>query len=157
MYFSLIRPILEYADVIWDNCTEYMKDKLEQINYEAARIVAVASQLTSLNILMLETGWKTLRDRRTSHKIILFHQMVNNNAPIYLSNLVPPSHGELHDNCTRNAANLINIHTRTSYYHNSFLTSSVRLWNQLPVDTRNLSLSCLKNHIRKTRPVPKHF
>ena len=76
MYFSFIRPTLEYADVIWDNCTEYMKDRLEQINYEAARIVTGASKLTSLNTLILETGWETLRDRRSNHKLILFHQMV---------------------------------------------------------------------------------
>jgi hypothetical protein len=28
MYFSYVRPILEYADVIWDNCPNYIKEKL---------------------------------------------------------------------------------------------------------------------------------
>ena len=72
MYFSYIRPILEYTDVIWDNCSEYMKDRLEHINYEAACIVTGATKLTSLNTLLHETGWETLRDRRTIHKLILF-------------------------------------------------------------------------------------
>jgi hypothetical protein len=31
MYFSYVRPILEYADVIWDNCPNYIKEKLEHI------------------------------------------------------------------------------------------------------------------------------
>lgn len=73
MYFSSIRPVLEYAGVIWDNCSEYMKDRLEKINYEAVRIVTGASNLTSQNILLDETGWETLRDRRTNHKLVLFH------------------------------------------------------------------------------------
>ena len=30
MYISYIRPLFEYADVIWDNCPDYMKDKLEK-------------------------------------------------------------------------------------------------------------------------------
>jgi hypothetical protein len=32
MYFSYVRPILEYADVIWDNCPNYIKENLEHIN-----------------------------------------------------------------------------------------------------------------------------
>ena len=31
MYFSYVRPILEYADVVWDNCFEYLKDELEKL------------------------------------------------------------------------------------------------------------------------------
>ena len=30
IYKSFIRPILEYADVIWDNCTQYEKQELEK-------------------------------------------------------------------------------------------------------------------------------
>ena len=30
MYFSFIRPLLEYADVIWDNCTQYEVNELEK-------------------------------------------------------------------------------------------------------------------------------
>jgi hypothetical protein len=35
MYFNYVCPILEYANVIWDNCPNYIKEKLEHINYEA--------------------------------------------------------------------------------------------------------------------------
>ena len=48
MYFSYVCPILECADVIWDNCPNYMKEKLEHINYEAARIIIGATKLTSI-------------------------------------------------------------------------------------------------------------
>ena len=26
MYFSFVRPILEYANIIWDNCYNYEKE-----------------------------------------------------------------------------------------------------------------------------------
>ena len=55
-----VRPILEYADVIWDNCPNYMKEKLEHINYEAARIIIGATKLTSIRILLQECGWGIL-------------------------------------------------------------------------------------------------
>ena len=30
--FTFIRPILEYADVVWDNCTKQQQNELEQFN-----------------------------------------------------------------------------------------------------------------------------
>ena len=30
IYFSFIIPLLEYADVVWDNCTQYEVDELEK-------------------------------------------------------------------------------------------------------------------------------
>ena len=36
-YIVFIRPLLDYRDVIWDNCTQYEKNELENIQIEAAR------------------------------------------------------------------------------------------------------------------------
>ena len=41
LYFSFIRPTLEYGDIIWNNCPAYLKDRLEKVNIESARIVTV--------------------------------------------------------------------------------------------------------------------
>ena len=38
IYTAFIRPILEYGDVIWDNCAQYEKNEIEKIQLEAARI-----------------------------------------------------------------------------------------------------------------------
>ena len=43
IYCSLIRPLLEYADVVWNNCTQYESNKLVNIQNEAARIVTDAT------------------------------------------------------------------------------------------------------------------
>ena len=58
MYFSFIRLLLEYADVIWDNCTQYEVNELEKVQNETARIVTGATKLVSINSLYLKTGWK---------------------------------------------------------------------------------------------------
>ena len=44
IYFSVIRPLLEYADIVWNNCTQDESLGLEQIQYEAARIVTGATR-----------------------------------------------------------------------------------------------------------------
>ena len=37
--FSFTRPLLEYADVVWNNCTQYESNELDKIQNEAARLV----------------------------------------------------------------------------------------------------------------------
>ena len=89
IYITFIRPILEYADIIWDNCTQQEKNDLEKIQLEAARIATGATKLVSIENLYDETGWEKLETRRKNHKLTLFYKMFNNISPTYLSSLVP--------------------------------------------------------------------
>lgn len=38
IYFAFIRPVLEYGDVVWENCTNEQSNLLESIQIEVARI-----------------------------------------------------------------------------------------------------------------------
>ena len=58
IYFSFIRPLLEYGDVIWNNLADYEAKELEKIQYEAARIVSGSTKLVSIEALLKETGWE---------------------------------------------------------------------------------------------------
>ena len=50
IYISFIRPLLEYVDIVWDNCNQTEAYELEKIQHEAARIV---KGLPNLYLLML--------------------------------------------------------------------------------------------------------
>jgi hypothetical protein len=54
MYFSFIRPILEYGDVIWDSNIQYLADKIEHVQIEAIRIVTGGTKLTSIQTISLQ-------------------------------------------------------------------------------------------------------
>ena len=60
IYFAFIRPLLEYADVVWDDCSKYKSNELEKVQNEAARIVTGATKLVFINALLTETRWETL-------------------------------------------------------------------------------------------------
>ena len=47
MYFSFVRPLLEYADVVWDNISDSLKHDLESVQNEAARIVTGATNIVT--------------------------------------------------------------------------------------------------------------
>ena len=136
MYFSFIRPVLEYGDIIFDNCPSYFSEKLEKINIEAARIVTGATKLVSINTLYNECGWETLEKRREKHKLIQFYKMKNGLTPEYLNDLLPPLHRDQHTYNTRNSKNLVSIQCRTTYHFNSFIPSTIRIWNNLPTNIK---------------------
>ena len=151
IYFSFIRPLLEYADVVWDNCTQYEANELEKIQHEAARIVSGATKLVSIDKLLKEVGWDTLSCRRKKHKQILFYKMINGLCPDYLSSLVPPTVGNNRAYRLRNASDYKYIRSNTQLYYNSFLPSVVRDWNELPHTTRNApSISSFKRSLNST-------
>ena len=82
IYTSFIRPILEYGNEIWANCTQYEKDELEQIQLEAARIATGATKLISIYNLYREIGWETLDARRNKQKLMLFYKMYYSLSPL---------------------------------------------------------------------------
>ena len=159
IYIAFIRPILEYADVIWDNCSQYEKDELEKIQTEAARIATGATKLISLSNLYKEICWETLQQRRHNHKLILFYKMVNNLAPTYLSSLLPQQVSTVSRYNLRNSNDLQTIRTNTSLYYNSFLPSTLREWNKLPTEIRQLpTLNSFKYSLSQDKQkVPKHY
>ena len=80
--------ILEYADVIWDNCTQTDNNELEKIQLEAVRVATGATKLVSVQKLYDETGWETLEIRRRKHRLVLFYKMYKSISPLFFSSLV---------------------------------------------------------------------
>ena len=159
IYKSLIRPLLEYADVIWDNCTQQNKNELELIQLEAARISTGTTKLVSVANLYIETGWETLDARRNKHELVLFYKMFNDLTPLYLSSLVPPLVQNASRYNLRNSNDTQTVASRTTLFYNSFLPSSIRDWNRLNPDIRNAgTLDAFKFKLNQNFPViPKHY
>ena len=134
IYIVFIRPLLEYGDVIWDNCTQDEKRELDKIQNEAARIVTGATKLVSLNTLYSEIRWETLEQRRKNHRLTLFYKMRYSLTPQYLSSLVPESISNVSNYNLRHSNNLRGINARTTQYQQSFLPTAIKEWNNLPLE-----------------------
>ena len=159
IYTAFIRPLLEYGDVIWDNCAEYEKADLDKIQNEAVRIATGATKLVSLNTLSNEICWETLEHRRKNHRLTLFYKMVYNITPHYLSNLIPPTVSNLSRFNLRNSYDLQTADARTGQYYQSFLSSTTRDWNSLSVETnQSESVNSFKLLLTKGKStVPDHY
>ena len=60
IYVTYILPLLEYACELWDGRCSSDADKLEQLQFEAARIITGLPKFASKESLYFETGWETL-------------------------------------------------------------------------------------------------
>ena len=121
IYLTFIRPLLEYGDIIWDNCTQYEKQELDKIQNEAARIATGTTKLVSINSLYNYICRQTLERRGHNHKMTLFYKMMYI-TPLYLSSLVPQSISNLSRFNLRNSNDLQTNDARTNQYFNFFAT-----------------------------------
>ena len=132
LYLVYIRPIFQYSCEIWDNCGVCYSTKLEKLQLDAARIV------TGLPIFTNTTGWATLSSRRHNRKLQLFYNIKNGHAPNYLRELIPPIVQSTTIYPLRNGSDLIIPFCRLSITTESFIPSTVKLWNRLDQSDRNL-------------------
>ena len=159
MYFTLIRSILEYADVVWDNCTQQQSNYIEKIQLEAGRIVSGTTKLVELDKLYKELGWLKLSERRDLHKLFSFFKMENGLAPLYLTDLITPRVGDTSAYSLRNSENYLSVQAHTRTYAESFLPSTVQAWNNLPASIKSANtLTAFKQRLTHATPtIPEYY
>jgi hypothetical protein len=151
LYKSMIRPLLEYADIIFDGSSDTDLDRLENTQRQAALTCSAAYKHTSHNKLLEELGWPLLSRRRKNHRLIAMFKIQNNKAPPYLTNSCPPL---TRDRTLYNLRSNMNITTpqqRTSTYQNSFFPQTIKDWNNLDRASRILpSIESFKEFLKKS-------
>ena len=140
MYISFILPLLEYCDSGWDNASTEPKKKLDAIHIEAGRIISGATKLCSVERLLVELGWDSLKKKkRNKHKLVIFYRIMHGLCPNYLRDLVPSLVHETSNYILRNANNIQTFASNTNVFYNSFFPSSVRAWNSLSEEIKQTS------------------
>ena len=143
---SYLLPVVEYASVVWDGCFERDSQTLQKIQNEAAHLVTGLTRSVSLENLYKEWGWLTLSQRRQQHKLSFMYNVNVGLVPSYISDLIPPLVNEISDYPLRNNRNISLPYNRTNISHKLCIPSSIRLWNGLEDDFKNLStLPTFKN------------
>ena len=104
----------------------------------AARIITGLPVFSSLRSLYLETGWETLAERRKTKKLILMYKIITNETPSYLNDLLPSLVNDVSNYDLRNDTNNDLPFCRLCSYETSYFPSTLKLWNDLNTETRNI-------------------
>ena len=139
LYKAYILPHLDYADVVWDNCSIALTNELENTHLDALRTITGSVRGTSHIKLYTESGFIPLKVRRERHKLTLFFKMVHGLVPAYLTANLPPLVSDINPYHRRRPLERQVPQFRTELYRSSFFPSTTVLWNNLPDSIKNVS------------------
>jgi len=159
LYKTLVLPIIEYGNIIYDNTTVELSDKLEKTQKYAAVLCTGAYRLTGYNSLLKELGWENLQTRRIFHRLTLLYKMQNNLVPTYLVNLLPQTTAQRTTYNLRNPTNITLPKTRTKRAGKFFIPKTISEWNLLTQSCKEspslpIFKARLKQHLFNNKPNP---
>jgi exonuclease III len=150
LYKSIVRPVLEYGCVLYDNIDQVYINKIERVQRSAALVCTGGYSLTSNECLLNELGWDKLETRRSIFRLVLFYKILNNLTPEYLRHLIPQQINQRSQYNLRNSNDFCTIHCRLSCYYRSYFPKSIRDWNNLTPETKNSqSLGIFRKKVNK--------
>ena len=148
LYTSMIRPVLDYADILYNSCTLSIGRTIEGIQRRAALICTGAYKHTEHVKLLHELGWPDLKSRRRYHILCTYFKLIKSQAPKYVTDLLPQPIANLTNYNLRTQTNLRIPRMKLQSSKNSFIPFATGLWNNLPLGTRQTqSLNIFKNKI----------
>ena len=90
MYKALVRPYLDYGDMIYDEAyNKTFHQKIESIQYNACLTLSGAIRGSSRERIYHELGLESLQRWHWYRKLCLFYKIFKENKHVYLFNLIP--------------------------------------------------------------------
>ena len=120
---SIIRPHLDYGDIIYDQtCKASFHQKLDSVQYNAALPITGAIRETSKKKLYNEPGLETFW-KRWYTKLRCFFKNFRWKCPKYLFDIIP--------------TNISLFRVKHNFFQNPFFPSAVIEWNKLNLNIHN--------------------
>ena len=154
IYNSLIQPLFDYCDIVWDNCSITSKTRLQKLQNRAARVITQQSYDIRSEEIRNQLRWVTLSDRRSKNKAVMVYKALNGLAPSYLENLFQCYPNSLNYSLRYRETNLLLPKPKTEYMKKTFKFSRAKLWKELPDDLKLAeTLSNFKRKLSYYQPV----
>lgn len=148
IYNSLIQPLFDYCDIVWDTIGVTLALRLQKLNNRAGRTITQLSYDIRSSDIRSQLGWSTLDERRSNHKSIMMYKILHDNAPIYLKEYFLYVNDNTDYNL-RGGRNLILPKPKTDYLKKSFKFSGAKVWNNLPLHLKyHDTLSSFKRDLK---------
>lgn len=148
LYTTMVLPVIEYCDVVYDNCTIADSLAIERVQRRAALMCTGAYRHTSTDSLLADLGWQPLRIRREIHKLGLLYKILTSLVPPYLNQLIPSQPRNVYSLRSRSDNSIPIPPSRLSSTRSAFVHSTIKLWNKLPLDIRIAnSVGIFKNRV----------
>ena len=127
----MVKPIIEYAAVVWAPHTKRDIDMIERTQRQAARFVTSNySRYASVTQMLTDLNWPTLARCRDELKAIMMFKIINHLVDIPVNPFLTPI-STVHSTRGHNMR-FMQPMTRIDSYMYSFFPSAIKIWNDLP-------------------------
>ena len=131
LYKAMVKPIIEYAAVVWAPYTKRDIDMIERTQRQAARFVTSNySRYASVTQMLTDLNWPTLARCRDELKAIMMFKIINHLVDIPVNPFLT-SISTVHSTRGHNMR-FMQPMTRIDSYMYSFFPSAIKIWNDLP-------------------------
>ena len=137
LYKSYIRPFFDLYSTIWMNCKVQEAAQLESAHARALRLVIGAKKGTAHNRLQEEMGERDLTTRRKYQALVFLFKIMFTGHPQYLHERIM-EHTLTDERAKRDPTRLKPVKTTSDLHRNSFLPATIRNWNLLPKEIREV-------------------
>ena len=136
IYKSLILPHLDYCSAVWGCIVNGLSQKLEKLQYRAARIITRSGWDVRCAQILRALEWESFADRRTKQLKSLMFKTANNLVPEYLSDKFTSVHTIHRHNLQGAHHNLFIPRPNTEALKKSFRYRGAVTWNSLSVEAK---------------------
>ena len=140
---AIVLSHFDYCSLVWDNCCEYLTDKLQKLQNRAARIITGRTYDVSSDDVLKELNWEPLKQRYKINKTIFMHKVRNDIIPSSLTNLFKIKTNDRYD-LRSNNNNYVLGKPKTNFMKKSFAYSAASLWNGLSSTAKEKGISLNK-------------
>ena len=142
LYKSLVQPYFDYCSLVWGNCTQTCKDKLQKLNNRAARVITGDTYEVRSSEILLKLKWETLDKRREEQMICLVNKALNHMCSPAIASMFQITNNENY-NLRSNNKMLMLSKPKTNAMKRSFSYAAAKVWNSRVRDTVvSQSLNC---------------
>ena len=136
---ALAFPHLDYCSLVFGDLTNELNERLQRIQNSCIRFIFNLRYDEHVSSYREKLSWLPVKDRRNYLLSVFLFSLFSTSEPKYLMDMFEHQ-PESRTMITRSASSDLYCPThRTTKYHHSFLVSSTKLWNSLPINLKNIS------------------
>ena len=152
LYHTLTEPYFRYCSIVWGQCGETLKDKLQTLQNKAAGTIAKLRYDEANHYeLLTEFGWLSVRNLISLDTAIFVYKEINNLHPEQADSPFQWL-DYLHSYSTRSVSNnnLFIPRGKTNNFQKTMAFAGSKIWNEIPKEIRMAqTLHSFKEHLKK--------
>ena len=128
IYQTLVQTNFDYCSMVWGNCGEALKEKLQKLHNRATRVITGDTyEIRSFDILK-KLNWKTLEERRKEPKLACVSKALTSQCPEKISSMFRISKSDRY-NLRSNNKMLMLSKPKTNSMKRTFGCTAAKVWN----------------------------